>query len=163
MGHSQSSSNSFVPAEFYLTPSRYIRNGVVLMHLAACWCVLTLAVPLELRAAICAAIVLACHGVQSRLTVNAARLQRRIDGAWRFEGKTYRLIGWFAHPALCVLELRRNRRRRYVVIAADALAADSHRRLRALLRSTYQRPDFRSERWTAWLSKRLRLAKSAAE
>ena len=43
------------------------------------------------------------------------------------------LVQWYAHPWLCVLRFKRPRRT--VVLVADAVVADQHRRLRVLLRT----------------------------
>lgn len=69
--------------------------------------------------------------------------QGQLDGGWTLTRRDGgREDGWqvdrersFCHPWLVILALRRERRRRYLPLAADAVNADALRRLRVSLRA----------------------------
>ena len=71
------------------------------------------------------------------------RAQGQVDGDWTLTFRDDRLgTGWqvdvhrsFCHPWLVIVALRREQRRIYLPLAADALAADALRRLRVSLRA----------------------------
>jgi len=71
------------------------------------------------------------------------RAQGQVDGDWTLTFRDDRRgTGWqvdvhrsFCHPWLVILALRREQRRIYLPLAADALAADALRRLRVSLRA----------------------------
>ena len=71
------------------------------------------------------------------------RAQGQLDGEWTLTRRDgAREQGWqvdasrsFCHPWLVILALGRDRRRRYLPLAADAVNADALRRLRVSLRA----------------------------
>lgn len=71
------------------------------------------------------------------------RAQGQVDGEWTLTFRDNRReAGWqidvqrsFCHPLLVILALRRERRRLYLPLAADAVPADALRRLRVSLRA----------------------------
>lgn len=73
---------------------------------------------------------------------DVCRAQGQVDGEWTLTRRTGRReAGWrldaqrsFCHPWLVILALRNERRRLYLPLAADAVAADALRRLRVSLR-----------------------------
>jgi hypothetical protein len=74
---------------------------------------------------------------------DVTRAQGQLDGDWTLMCRDgQREEGWqvdtersFCHPWLVILALRRERRRRYLLLAADAVNADALRRLRVSLRA----------------------------
>lgn len=82
------------------------------------------------------------HALRAR-PGDVMRAQGQLDGDWtltrrdgrREDGWRVDAAGSFCHPWLVILALRRERRRQYLPLAADAVNADALRRLRVSLRA----------------------------
>lgn len=134
----RSSTTSAGLLEVRLAPSRAALACFIGIHLAGALPALLLPLPWYAAAVWLAAVAVSLVVGLRRRPVQALRLLG--DGRWRLslagrDEVDASLIGWFAHPWLCVARFQAGRRRLAVTIPYWQLPAEQHRRLRAALRA----------------------------
>lgn len=137
MRTSPDSSSAFSPPfEFPVPRSRQLAWLVAAVHILAALPALILELPLAARLLWLA--IIAGVALRSLQAKPVTRLRLGLDQVWELEfdqGEVARavLVSWFSQRWLCVLRFRGCDGMHAVVLPADILAPEQHRRLRVLL------------------------------
>jgi hypothetical protein len=135
------------PARIEFKPSRLLRGLVLAMGLLALGAIAAASLPIPIRAALAALLIVVVGGGLHRLRKAPPHLLLATDGNIRMDidhewHATEVLPGSFVAPALCVLRLRIDDGRVYALtLLPDSADADALRRLRLCLRWARTRSD----------------------